>query len=222
MKTLVCFAVKEEAGPFRRLAGERSECAILVTGMGKRNATEAVRRSLEQARPELVLTCGLAGGLNPAFATGTVIFPDDTQLELSTCLRALGARPARILCADTVATTVAEKARLRASTAADAVEMESQAIHAVCREKGIRCATVRVVLDTATEDLPLDFNRLLNDRQELDPAKLAMTLLKNPGKIPALMRLQKQTRAAAEALAEVLVNLLFERDPALKTDGAVE
>ncbi len=100
--------------------------------------------------------------------------------------------------------TVADKQKLRTESGADAVEMESAAIHAVCHERGIPCATVRVISDTAGEDLPLDFNALTKPDQSLDYTKLAWTVLKSPGRIGALRRFQKQTQIAAERLADVL------------------
>jgi hypothetical protein len=97
---------------------------------------------------------------------------------------------------------------LRAETGADAVEMESAAIHAVCRERGIPCATVRVISDTANEDLPLDFNALSKPDKNLDFGKLFLAIARSPGKIGALMELQRKTKFAAEQLAEVLSKLI--------------
>jgi adenosylhomocysteine nucleosidase len=125
-------------------------------------------------------------------------------------LIAAGAIPANIFYADRIATTVTEKKKLRAETGADAVEMESAAIHAVCRERGIPCATVRVISDTASEDLPLDFNALSKPDKNLDFGKLFLAIAKSPGKIPALMQLQKKTKFAAERLAGVLEKIVFE------------
>ena len=112
-------------------------------------------------------------------------------------------------CADRIATTVAEKQTLRTQTGADVVEMESAAIHAVCREYGISCATVRVISDTAGEDLPLDFNALAKPDKNLDPRKLFFAIARSPGKIGALMELQKKTSFAARQLAAVLVRVIF-------------
>jgi len=136
---------------------------------------------------------------------GDVVFELSTlKSQLSTRLLAAGAKPAKFFCADRIATTVAEKKQLRAETGADAVEMESAAIHAVCRERGILCATVRVISDTASEDLPLDFNARAKPDQNLDCGKLTWAIAKSPGKIGALLKLQKRTRFAAERLASVL------------------
>jgi adenosylhomocysteine nucleosidase len=234
---LVCFPLKEEATPFRKVAADKSGISILLTGIGRKNAERSVREFLAGNSPNLVLTCGFAGGLNPDLKLGDVVFEifppssrgDEAQIKIGNQseppsafaplrrdahvggyekLIAAGAKPAKIFCADRIATTAAEKKKLRAETGADAVEMESGALHAVCRERGIPCITVRVVSDTAGEDLPLDFNQLSKPDQNLDYGKLAWAIVKSPGKIGALLQLQKKTRFAAERLASVLEKIV--------------
>ena len=248
---LVCFALKEEAAPFRKMAAGTvaavQGASILITGIGRRNAEKSLREFLNSCRsrgnetqvkniletphvvsydPNLVLTCGFAGGLNPDLKPGDVVFetenaplapslspPGGERVSARTGegvfskLSVAGAKPVKFICADRIATTVAEKKKLRAETGADAVEMESGAIQAVCRERGIPCATVRVISDTANEDLPLDFNALAKPDMSLDYGKLAWAIASSPGKISALLKLQKQTRFAAQRLADVLSKL---------------
>ena len=203
MSTLICFALREEAAAISWKTGFWRGHKVLLTGIGKKNAERTVRESLAGQISKRVLTCGFAGGLDPALKIGDVVFATDDAI-LNEKLSAAGAKPAKIHCADRVAVTVAEKQDLRKKTGADAVEMESGVIQSICRERGIPCATVRVISDTANDDLPLDFNALSKPDQSLDFGKLAFTLVKQPGKIPALMRLQKNCQLAAQRLAEVL------------------
>jgi adenosylhomocysteine nucleosidase len=228
MITLVCFALKEEAAPFRKIAAGRPDVSILITGIGRQNAEKSVREFLATNSPKLVLTCGFAGGLNPDLKLGEVVFetanaplapslspPGGERVSgrtgdgLVSKLVAAGAKPAKFFCADRITTTVAEKKKLRAETGADMVEMESEAIHSVCRERVIPCATVRVISDTASEDLPLDFNALAKPDMNLDYGKLAWAIAKSSGKIGALLKLQKQTRFAAERLANILGKIIW-------------
>src|SRR5208282_1691989 len=168
MSVLICFALKEEATPFRKIAAgglRRGHLvSILLTGIGRQNAEKSVREFLAggasvpasrepasagQARlvsslapPDLVLTCGFAGGLNPELKLGDVVFEtsfprssrgDEAQIKTGEKLEpphvgcyeklmAAGAKPAKFFCADRIATTVAKKKILRDETGADAVE----------------------------------------------------------------------------------------------------
>jgi adenosylhomocysteine nucleosidase len=199
---LLCFAVKEEAAFVPSRAGR-----LLLTGIGAANARRAVARALEEIKPQRVLSCGFAGGLNPTLPVGTVLFDADLETGLAQPLRAAGARAARFHGAARVAVTAREKKFLWDTTGADAVEMESDAIRQLCRSRTVPSATIRVISDAAGEDLPLDFNRLMTRDQRLSSWKLAWAILAAPGRIPALLRLQRRTSRAARELARVLVRV---------------
>ena len=216
-KVFVLFAVNEEARPFfdpallrPRGASVWAPVRILVTGMGAANAEREFLVALAGAHrpPEFVLTCGFAGGLAPHLSTGTVVFEADPNFPLSDRLRAAGAKNARFHCARRVIISVAEKAELYRTTGADAVEMESEIIRRLARERGIPSATVRVISDAASETLPLDFNALMTPEMELDFARLIGCLVRSPGKIPELIRFGGRTKRASARLAGVLAAAL--------------
>jgi adenosylhomocysteine nucleosidase len=210
--TLVCFAVKEEAKPFNQLVGSQPQIKVLRTGIGPRNAEKAIRAALVQQKPERVLTCGFAGGLRPDLAAATVVFSADKETGLEPALLAAGARPARFHCVERVSTSAEQKRALWQATGADAVDMESQVICAICREQKIPSAIVRVILDTAGANLPFDFNQFLTADQQLDIPKLTRKVLMSPGKIPALLQLQREGKAASQKLGQVLAGLLSRAD----------
>lgn len=210
--TAVCFALAEEAGPFKKLCGEN--VPVFLTGIGRENAERTTREFLASKTPGLLLTCGFAGGLVSELKVGDVIFEipsggdDNSYAEVRSKLIAAGAKPAKFFCADRVAVTVAEKKKLRDDTGADVAEMESGAVQSICAGLGIRCVTVRVISDAADDDLPLDFNQFLKEDKSLDMGRLMMAVAKAPWKMGALMQLQQNTKLAAQKLAEVLAGVI--------------
>jgi len=206
--TLVCFAMKEEAKPFLERSRGKAGIKAIVTGIGQLNSERSIKKSLETEKPNLVLTCGFAGGLRVGLKLGDVLFSAEKDSALETKLNAAGAAPGNFHCARRIAVTSAQKRALRDETRADAVEMESGFVCAICAQRGIPVATVRVILDTVEEDLPLDFNQLAKQDQEMDYWKLTKALIKSPGKVGSLLRLQKISHQAACRLADVLVQVI--------------
>ena len=212
---LVCFAVKEEAQAFMSMSGgtQPGKVRTLITGMGRANAERTLRENIKENKPSLLLTCGFAGGLDPALPKGAALFEADPQSPIAGYLVAAGAKPGRFHCSERIAVTAAEKQTLRETTGADAVEMESAHIRAICRDHQIPSATMRVILDIADEDLPLDFNALMTASYSLDFRKLALLLIRSPSKIGCLLELQKASRKASEAMAKVLQNVVGQIEP---------
>ena len=205
-RIVVLFAVRAEAKYF--LPAE--DCEVVVSGIGRKNAERAIVAALVR-RPRLVFTCGFAGGLNTAHKHGDIIFESDADCDVADRLITLGARPGRFHCSDRIVTTVGEKKALHHLTGADAVEMESGVIRAVLRERGIPSATVRVISDDATEDLPTDFNKLSGADGNISYFKLAAALAKSPGLVPKLMRFQRGLAACSRGLARTLHEMLTQR-----------
>lgn len=203
---LVCFAVKEEARFFLPDASE--DCQVWLTGMGRKNSAENIRRAITMVKPDHVITAGFAGGLNPDIKCGTVLYDQDFDAGFALDLEKSGAKTATFYCHRRVATTAVEKALLWKETGADAVEMESSVIRTICREQHIPSATVRVISDDATQDLPLDFNALMTSEDRIHYPKLIWKVLSHPSTIPKLIEFQRQTLFAARELGIVLEKLL--------------
>ena len=205
---LVTFAVKEEMKFFPGGPGIRR----YITGMGRDNADHAIATAAAQIRPKLVLTCGFAGGLNPVLKSNEIAFSADESTPLYDTLKQAGANPVSFFCARRVAITAEEKQRLWRGMGADAVEMESESIREYCREHDIPAATIRVISDTALEDLPLDFNTLLSPAHKIHYGKLTWALVRAPFKLAELLAFQQKTIDAAKSLAEFLNKVI----PAIK------
>lgn len=197
---MVTFAVKEEMKFFAGADGVRR----YLTGMGRDNAEAAISKAVHEIKPRLVLTCGFAGGLNPVLKASEVIFQADEGTPLSAALKEAGGTAVSFFCARRVAITSEEKQRLWRGTGLDAVEMESESIRDYCREYNIPSATVRVISDTALEDLPLDFNTLMSPAQKINYSKLTWALVRAPFKLAELLAFQQKSVDAAKALGAFL------------------
>ena len=220
---LITFAVLEESRSFLRAWGNANAVRpirkgptswrfpgldVLVTGMGPRNARACIETFFRDHHPRWVVTAGFAGGLDPGCPRGMVGISSDPGFLDSLTANHPSLKLITFHESLRVIQTTAAKAKLHQETGCHAVDMESATIRRVCHVQGVPSATIRVISDDATEDLPLDFGALMGPDDRMDWSRLALTLLGSPSLIPRLIRFQSRLKLCADRLADTLVEVL--------------
>jgi adenosylhomocysteine nucleosidase len=229
MKVLVTYAVEAEFAPWRSLRKMekvilgglpahraqlgRATVDFVATGVGTANAKRVTQAVISNEYSFCIVT-GFAGALRASVKLGDVVMADKVQQQNHTeaifCARNLVTRAAQngaksiqlLLSADHVVDTAAEKERL--SPLAEAVDMESFAVLDVARAKNLPAAAIRVISDSFDRDLPAELDTMVNGGGNVKAVGVARYLAKHPLSAPALMRLGRDSKSAAEALAHFL------------------
>jgi hopanoid-associated phosphorylase len=158
-----------------------------------------------------VVSFGLCGALDPAMKVGDLVvgasvmgedgaFETDGDWAAHLCAALPGAVLASFAQAHQPVADVAEKARLRQTTGAAAVDLESYLVGKLARWYGARFAVVRAVSDAANRTLPAAARVGLGaDGRPAIGAVLA-SLGSNPWQIPALLRTALEAEEGFHAL----------------------
>ena len=188
-RTILLFAMKREAEPFlARLHG--NDVVVEFTGIGRAAARKTLLRLLEQfPLPGLVIAAGYCGALVPDLKVGDIV-----------------ASP-HILTVDHLVGDPQEKARLAEEHGARAVDMESSAIAEACAERGIPFTAIRAVSDASVTALSPELVRLLSGG-EVSIWKACLALIRRPHLLREFLRLHRDTKLAAERLADALCERL--------------
>lgn len=205
---------------------------IAIPGGGVSKALETGLEGALELFPgtRLILSCGIAGALDPTLRAGDLIFhlppfvssevekqaPNDV-IGVSTSLETIGwegwverlksALPRAYLGAiigqDHIAATVAEKAALHATTGAIAVDMESHVAARVAARHGLPFAAIRTISDTAGESLPPAALVGMNPDGSMALGRVLASLARHPAQLPALIRTGRSAEVAFKALVAV-------------------
>lgn len=180
--------VASEDRELARIA-DRERWMMIVSGPGAAAVERALQRRVDV---EGLISTGFCGALDPQLRVGDIV---DWSQEP-------GVRP-QIVSSDRVIVTAQEKRKLRERTGARAVDMESEAIAKKAAEWGVPFRAIRAVSDTAEEDMPLDFNLYRDAHGKFSRARIALAALGRPfTAVPALLRLDRNCKLAAERLGE--------------------
>ncbi|HEY5019653.1 MAG TPA: hypothetical protein VII17_01410 [Steroidobacteraceae bacterium] len=190
---------------------------LAVSGMGAAAAGLSAR-ALVEAGAGALASFGLAGGLDPALIAGSIFLPSEVitltgpgiytaprwRERLSGALAAQ--RPVahgKLLSCPRAIGTVAQKAALFRDTGAAAVDMESLAVAQVAATKHVPFIAVRVIVDSARDELPQAVTAAADSAGQLQLWRLLGALARSPADLAPLMKLVWRYRAASRSLAAV-------------------
>jgi len=244
LKVLVTFAVEPEFAPWRKLrrfvAAKVSgttvystqiggaKVDVVLTGMGAENARRATQAVLSRSYAVCV-SSGFAGALKREYGVADVLVASSVRqvrgasaLECNPALvkRSLSIRGVKnvqtFLTSEGIVDSAEEKAALAGS--GDAVEMESFAVLSIAEDCEVPAIAIRAISDRFDQKMPMDFSGSIDQCGHVMKGKLAREIASNPFKIPALIRLGRQSNAAAERLIQFLESYIEQ----LSTEGVPE
>ena len=203
--------------PVRRdqaLASLSDGTLLVVSGMGAAAAAQGAMRLVEAGAGAL-MSWGLAGGLDPALAAGTVLLPHEVispegrvlptawkwRERLSDAVAAsCTACGGRLLTWREPIASPADKAIAFRQAAAAAVDLESFAVAAVAARHGLPFLAVRAIADTGLDGLPRSLIAAAAAGGDMPMGRVLGALVRAPADLPAFIRLVRQYVAASRAL----------------------
>ena len=179
------------------------EAVAACAGMGPVAAVNACELALQMGPLDALLSVGWAGslscGLKPPEAVAVREVIDARSGERFSTENGVGQR---LITLDHVA-SAEEKRRLAEAWQATLVDMEAAAVARLARARGLGFFCYKAVSDGLGDQLP-DFHRFTNPRGQLSVPALALYAILHPQYWAALQRLGRNSRLAAEQLAQIL------------------
>jgi adenosylhomocysteine nucleosidase len=189
---------------------------LAVSGIGHAAAAAAARRLIDAGAGALV-SWGMAGGLAPSLEAGAVCLPEEvighdgthypTAGEWRETLSRLVAAHRRVaggslLTSAAPIATAAAKAAAHRDTGAVAVDMESSAVAQAARTHGLPFIAVRVIVDTAADEVPRAVSGA-SESGQVRFGRLYLGLLRSPVDLVPVLRLATRYRTAIASLRAV-------------------
>ena len=204
------------------------EFLLVESGMGLDNAARGAEALIRAGRPDLLISAGFCGGIEPELGAGDVVVAkkilitnesgfEEIPVQLSGIGQAFvvrqGGAGERVAGGTFVTTTAITSKKRLAEMLSGAylnpvVEMESAAIALIAAENGIPLLAIRAVSDTASEELEFTLNEFCDaDMRCIRPYKVLLTVVRKPRIIPQLVRLGFSSRKAAKSLTALLLHV---------------
>ena len=169
--------------------------------------------SFDPASIRGIVSFGVAGGLNPTLRSGDIVIASEivaaeqrwTTASNLNDLIALSNKgrnivPGVLAGVEEVVTGQVSKAALRATTGADAVDMESHIAARYATEYGLPFAALRVISDPAHRALPHLTTSAIKPDGKVDVWKVMRGIARNPKAIPSLISTGRDFNRALRSL----------------------
>ena len=188
-------------------------CAAARPDRAERCAAELLRSGCTA-----LMSFGIGGGLSPELSAGQVvvadrvILPDGREVVTDAnwrdrLLAALSPRAnivaGPIIGSETIVADPHTKQKIYRETGAVAVDMESHRVASVAAAEGVPFLVIRAVSDTSIQGIPRSAIGVINENGTPRYGKVISGLFRQPGDLPKLMRLSKDTERALASLRGV-------------------
>ena len=132
---------------------EKQGAALVCGGIGAEAARRAAEAIITLYRPELVISAGFAGGLDPSLQTGHTLTPRHV-IDASDGSRTDSGFGKGVLISFAGIADVEQKARLGEAYGAHAVDMEAAAVARSAEAHGVKFLACKVISDASGSSLP--------------------------------------------------------------------
>jgi len=206
MSTVIVTGLEVEA----RIARRSGLPVIVVAGTPERRAG-LIARTIASGATGLI-SFGIAGGLDPGLAPGTMLLPEAVRTERGETFHADApwrrrllahvplAVPGAIYGGARVVWRAADKRALFARTRASAIDLESGPVARAAHARGIPFVVLRSIADPAHRNLPRAAVFGLDDDGKVAYGTVLALAVLNPHQLPALLATALETRRALAAM----------------------
>ena len=175
---------------------------LVCGGIGAEAARRATEAIIELYSPELVISAGFAGGLEPALRTGQTLTPRFV-IDAGDGSRTDTAFGEGVLVSFADIADVEQKARLRQAYGAQAVDMEAAAVARSAEAHGVRFLACKVISDTSDTSLP-PMARFVGHDGNFHTLTFLAHVVPRPWLWASVLRLANDSALAARKLCEAL------------------
>jgi adenosylhomocysteine nucleosidase len=221
-RVAIVAALEREVGPLikgwhvqrKEIAGrslrffEKDDFVVVCGGIGAEAARRAAEAVIVSYSPQTIYSAGFAGALDPSLKVADLVEPrrvvnagDGSRVEM--------AGGEGVLVTFGSVATPAQKASLRESFGAKAVDMEAAAVARAAQTRGIEFKAVKVISDEFDFSFPA-IGRFVDASGQLLESRFAAFVALRPWLWPQAVRLARNSERASRVLCGWLLKVISE------------
>jgi nucleoside phosphorylase len=181
---------------------ENGAAVLVCGGIGAAAARRATEAVLALYTPDTVFSAGFAGALNPDMHIADILVPRRVIDAADGSSIDMGTGEGTLVTFSTIASPE-QKAKLRGSFAACAVDMEAVAVARAAAARGVRFAAVKAISDVSTFTFPA-LQNFITPVGSFSAVKFALHVIPRPWLWRSVLQLARNSARASRALCDWL------------------
>ncbi len=187
---------------------EQGSAVLICGGIGQEAARRATEAIAVKYHPELLVSAGFAGALDPNLRVGEIITPSRV-IDAKDSSRTEIPSGSGVLVSGSATAGAAQKAKLASSYGAQAVDMEAAAVARGAQKHGIAFAALKAISDERDFEMP-SMDRFVSSSGQLRSGAFVLFALLRPWLWPSVFRLARNSAKASRALCFELSRLILD------------